>query len=372
MTKKNMFGDYIKKDNSGDGDNEDKLDPASNPVDLPSTDQDGPELNKLLSQSHRSLPFPQSILPWSISQGELTNQLLNAGYTSIKIIATATVGEIQSLTQLSEHQIEKLIQNAKSWQDFNFETAAALLHSREQMHRISTGSTSLDHLLGGGIEPRSITEFYGAFTSGKTQLSIQLAVNALLNPDGNLSDGYTVYIDTEGSFRPERVVQITKSLPVDAEDVLNRILVGRAHNTNIQMHLVNSLVELASQRSIRLVIIDSLTSNFRSEFIGKDTILERQQKLNQHVQQLMRISDLLDIAVVLTNQVMSVMDGYEHSIQPVGGNIVAHGTTHRIELTKSISTPNVRHARLIASPSQPEGSAPFKITTDGIKDVYEG
>lgn len=337
---------------------------------IESTPNSAHSLNQHLEKID-TLPFPKSVLPWKDETNDLTRQLLKSGYTSIKIISTATVGEITSLTHLSEHQAKRLINNAKDWQDFNFETAANLLEDRNQLHRISTSSKSLDLLLGGGIEPRSITEFYGSFTTGKTQLSIQLAVNVALPPSHGGLDGYVVYIDTEGSFRPERVVQICNHLNYDAEKVLHRILVGRAHNSTIQMELTNTILELGSKKPIKLVIVDSLTSNFRAEFIGKDSIMERQQKMNQHVQQLSRIADMLNVAIVITNQVMSVINGYENEIQPVGGNILAHGSTHRIELSKSPTHPQIRLAKLVASPSLPESRGNYRITEAGIKDTVE-
>jgi len=326
-------------------------------------------LKEIKVSKPNSLSFPKSILPWSDNQSEFTESLLGAGYTSIQNIATASMGEIALLTIIPEDLIEKLLDTAKSWKQFNFNTAADLLLTRASFSRISTGSSAVDALLGGGIEPSGITEFYGAFTTGKTQLCIQLAVNTALPESLGGLDGDVIYIDTEGSFRPERIVQMCKGVQADPEQILNRIMVGRAHTTTMQMQLTNMLLEYAEDRNIKLVIIDSLTSNFRSEYIGKGAIMERQQKLNQHLQQISRIGDLLQAAIVVTNQVMAVMDVENNATQPIGGNILAHGSTHRIELSKSRRHPTHRHAKLIASPSLPEGKASFMILEAGLQDI---
>ena len=135
------------------------------------------------------------------------------------------------------------------------------------------------------------------------------------------------------------------------------------------MKLVNNVINLAKHHEIRLLIIDSLTSNFRSEFIGKNSLVERQQKLNRHIQQLMRVADILDLAVMITNQVMSSMDEYNKTVKPVGGNILAHGSTHRIHFTKQGSGTAVRNAKLVASPSLPLNSTSFMITKYGIEEI---
>lgn len=373
MAKKNMFDEYIiDKQSETDSTQEN----PSGEDDSTSTHIEPSEESIVNKQSESStlepdqLNFPASFLPWSGSNKskELTTKLINGGYTTIKMIATATRDEIISLTDLPVEYADRLISNAKEWFEFNFETAANLLSTRESFRKISTGSSQLDQLLGGGIEPKSITEFYGEFTTGKTQLCMQLALNTVLPPELGGLGAEVVYIDTEGSFRPERIVQMVDGLDISAEVVLNKILVGRSHNTNIQMQLTNNILQIAQNRNIKLVIVDSLTSNFRSEFVGKGALMDRQQKLNQHVQQLSRLSDLLDAAVVVTNQVLSVIDGFENTVVPVGGNILAHGTTHRIHLTKSKKNVAVRYAKLVASPSLPEKQASFKIMQNGITD----
>lgn len=250
-----------------------------------------------------------------------------------------------------------------------FQTAASLLLERQNAPRIPTGSKAMNRLLGGGVESKSITEFYGAYTTGKTQTSIQLAFNVALDVEHGGLNAHAVYIDTEGSFRPERIIQMANEIGVNPKTILNRIFVGRAHNSDIQIQLTENVYSLAETNNVKLLIIDSLTSTFRAEYVGKGALMDRQQKLNQHIRQISKLADQLGIAVVVTNQVSAVIDGYEQTIIPVGGNILAHGTTHRIQFTKSHKYPTIRFAKLIASPSLPETTISFEITQGGITDV---
>ena len=209
--------------------------------------------------------------------------------------------------------------------DFEFQTAASLLNERNQLTKIPTGCKAFDKIIGGGVEPRSITEFYGAYTTGKTQMSIQLAFNTALPTKLGGLNGDVVYIDSEGSFRPERIIQMANEIDVDPKIILDKILIGRAHNSDIQMTLVDNVLELSESKNIKLLIVDSLTAAFRAEYIGKGALMDRQQKLNKHMRQLSRVADILNLAVVVTNQVSAVIDGFENTVIPVGGNIIAHG-----------------------------------------------
>ncbi len=355
---KNMFNRFISDDKTKQGDN--VPDTATLPL-VHDTEHSSHSIDQRSDQ-----PSQKTILPWDEdnSLSEYSQKLHDAGYDSVRLLATASKEEIHILTGISEEFAELIINKAKKWCDFDFQSAATILNDRSQLIHIPTGSKSLDKILGGGIEPQSITEFYGAFATGKTQLCIQLAVNTVLELNGDV-----IYIDTEGSFRPERVMQICKGKNIDPNRVLERIFVGRAHNTDIQIQLTNNVIQLAKNKNIRLLICDSLTSTFRAEYVGKGALLDRQQKLNQHMRQLSRIADMLNLAVVVTNQVMSVINSFENTVVPIGGNILAHSVTHRIHFTKSSKKPAVRHAKIVASPSLPDANAAFKITETGIKDV---
>nr|5JEC_A Chain A, DNA repair and recombination protein RadA [Pyrococcus furiosus DSM 3638]5JEC_B Chain B, DNA repair and recombination protein RadA [Pyrococcus furiosus DSM 3638]6XTW_A Chain A, DNA repair and recombination protein RadA [Pyrococcus furiosus DSM 3638]6XTW_B Chain B, DNA repair and recombination protein RadA [Pyrococcus furiosus DSM 3638] len=226
--------------------------------------------------------------------------------------------------------------------------------------RISTGSKSLDKLLGGGIETQAITEVFGEFGSGKTQLAHTLAVMVQLPPEEGGLNGKAMYIDTEGTFRPERLLEIAQNRGLSGSDVLDNVAYARAFNSNHQMLLVQQasdmMVELLNtDRPYKLLIVDSLTSHFRSEYIGRGALAERQQKLAKHLADLHRLANLYDIAVFVTNQV-----------QANGGHILAHSATLRVYLRKGKG--GKRIARLIDAPHLPEGEAVFSITEKGIED----
>ncbi len=329
------------------------------------------DLNNILTEkkAEKNL-IPDYIIPWRDNityMKQYTGKLINAGYINVRLIATASVDEMSENTGIPIHLCDKLIKNAQQWFNFNFDTAMNLLVDRNDMERISTGCDGLDSLFEGGIEPKSITEFFGEFISGKTQICLQLSVNTALPKSKGGHDAYVVYIDTEGSFRPERIIQMIKKYNVDSDSILSKILVARAYNSDIQMRLVNNVIQLASNYNIKLLIIDSISANFRAEFIGNESLIERQQKLNKHVQQLNRIADVLNIAVVITNQVLSSMITGEKI--PVGGNILAHGVTHRVKCTNPKTESGFRIAKLIASPSYPVKTVNYKITENGVEDA---
>lgn len=250
-----------------------------------------------------------------------------------------------------------------------FQSAHHVLKEREKFFRIDTGSKSLNRILGGGIEQGAVTEFFGEFRTGKTQICLQLLVMATLPQELGGNGGKAVYIDTEGSFRPERILQICRRFDVDSQEILNRIFVGKAPSTEKQMELVEEVMKV-SDTEIILVIVDSLTANFRAEFMGKDLLFERQQLLNRHISQLNQLAAFAEEqprAVVVTNQVMADLSNLfgETRQVAVGGNIVAHGTTHRISLQREGSR---TVARLVDSPYLPEAEGSFSITFNGIED----
>lgn len=232
--------------------------------------------------------------------------------------------------------------------------------------RITTGSRNLDSLLGGGVETQAITEFFGEFGSGKTQLCHQLAVNVQLPPEkGGLGKG-AIYIDTENTFRPERIRQMAAALGLDPNETLRNITVARAYSSHHQMLLVEKVKETIQEMNAGLLVVDSLTSHFRSDYRGRDYLAERQQRLNRHLQTLLQIAEKHNTAVAATNQVYMRPDLFfrDHAA-PVGGHIVGHNATFRIYLRKSKS--GKRIARLIDSPCFPEGEAVFAVTPEGIR-----
>jgi DNA repair protein RadA len=314
-------------------------------------------------------PKPEVALEELPGVGQTTaDKLREAGYTDLMELAVASPGDVAEAAEIGTASAQKIIGEARRRADVGqFESGTVLLARRKKLGRISTNAKALDELLGGGVETQAITEFSGEFGSGKTQLAHQIAVDVQLPVDGGGLLGEAVYIDTESTFRPERVVDMAKGAGLDPETALSRIHVARAYNSNHQMLLVQKAQELARERPIRLLVVDSLTAHFRAEYLGRGELAPRQQLLNKHLHELLRFGDAYNAAVVVTNQVSSRPDVlFGDPTRPIGGNIVAHAATYRVYLRKS--KPPRRIARLIDSPNLPEGEAVFSLTTEGIRE----
>jgi len=300
--------------------------------------------------------------------GETTAQKLKeSGFRTLESIAVASPGELTDAAGLGEATGKKIINAARNSMDMGFETADKILERRENVARLSTGSEELDKLLGGGLETQAITEAYGRFGSAKSQLAFQLAIN-VQKPEGEGGlGGKCLFIDTESTFRPERIQQMADENGMDSEKILKGVLVSRAHNSDHQMLLVDKANDLIEKENIKLIIIDSLTSRFRSEFMGRGTLAGRQQKLNKHMHMLQKWADLYNIPIYVTNQVMAnpgLLFG--DPTTPIGGNIVGHTSAYRLYLRKSKGSKRI--AKLVDSPSMPDGECIFNVTSKGIHD----
>jgi len=293
-------------------------------------------------------------------------KLMSSGYDTVLSIAVASPAELVEAAGVTELTARKIIQAAREMLDMGFETGIDYLKKREKVLKIPTPSTAFNNLLGGGIETGAITEVFGMYGSGKTQLGHALAVMVQKYYPGSA----VVYIDTESTFRPERIKQIAKAHEMDEEEVLKNIRIARAFNSDHQMLLAEKVEDLIKKEglNIKLVIVDSLTAHFRAEFIGRGTLAERQQKLNKHMHTLAKLADVYNLAVFVTNQVMAKPDVFfGDPTEAIGGNIVAHNSTFRVYLRKGKK--NTRVAKLVDSPNLPEGEAVFKISEKGVEDA---
>lgn len=298
---------------------------------------------------------------------KIAEKLREVGYTDLMAIAVTSPSELASIAEIGEGQAAKIINAVRQMLDIGFETADKILEKRLSVAKISTGSKNLDNLLGGGVETQAITEAYGAYGSGKTQIGFQLACGVQLPKDKGGLEGNVLWIDSEQTFRPERIVQIAKALKLDPEEALKNIFVSRAFNSEHQMLLVEKANEMIEQNNIKLIIIDSLTSHFRADFVGRGELAGRQQKLNRHLHHLQRLADAYNLAVYVTNQVMARPDVlFGDPTAPVGGHVLGHMATYRMYLRRGRE--NTRISRLVDSPGLPEGEAVFRITEHGIKD----
>ena len=298
----------------------------------------------------------------------IAEKLHEAGYSDIMAIAVASPADLADKCEIGEKKAMDIIEGAKLCADIGgFETGVDILERRKHVTKLTTGSKALDELIGGGVESQSIMEFFGEFGSSKTQVCFQLAVNATLPEEMGGLDSDVVIIDSENTFRPERIIQMATYLGVDPQETLSRIHVARAFNSQHQVLLVEKAMQLAEEKKIRLMIVDSLTSHFRAEYVGRGALAERQQVLNRHMHDLLNFATLNNAAIVVTNQVSAKPDAFfGDPTRPIGGHIVGHTATFRVYLRKGKA--GKRIARLIDSPNLPEGEAVFMVTEDGIKD----
>ena len=301
--------------------------------------------------------------------GEKTAEKLGeAGYNDYMSIAAASAGELVASVGVGEDTANKIIASARESLDMGFETATTVLKKRDTIGRITTGSKTLDTLIGGGIETQSITEMHGAFGSSKSQIAHQLAVTVQLPKEKGGLAGKAIFIDTENTFRAERIMEMAKGLGLDPKKTLENILVARAFNSDHQTLLAEKAEDFIKKNNVRIIIVDSLTSTFRTDYTGRGTLANRQQKLNRHLHTLQRLGLVYNAAVYVTNQVMSRPDIlFGDPTAPIGGHILGHTATYRIYLRKSKAEKRI--AKLIDSPCLPDGETVFKVVTDGIRDV---
>ncbi len=324
------------------------------------------------------------------------DKLVDAGFDSYQGIAVASPAELSNTADIGESTAGDIINAAREAADVGgFESGAAVLERREEIGKLTWGVQEVDDLLGGGLETQSITEVYGEFGSGKSQVTHQMCVNVQLPREYGGLEGSAIFVDSEDTFRPERIDDMVRGLrdevlealfeawdveggPDDegamedlVEAFLDDIHVAKAFNSNHQILLAEKAKELASEsqddaKPVRLLCVDSLTAHFRAEYVGRGELAERQQKLNKHLHDLMRIGDLYNTAVLVTNQVASNPDSYfGDPTQPIGGNILGHTSTFRIYLRKSKN--NKRIVRLVDAPNLADGEAVMRVEDGGLK-----
>ncbi len=300
--------------------------------------------------------------------GEVTAEKLRAaGYGEFSSIATSNPHELAEAGGMGVESAKKAIEAAKSMVEIGFETADVVFERRKNIARITTGSKALDELLGGGVETMAITEMYGKFSSGKSQLGFQLVVNVQKPPDEGGLGGGVLFVDSEATFRPDRIAQLAQAQSLDPQEVLKNIHIARAENSDHQIILLERAEETIEKNNIKLIVVDSLTSHFRADYLGRGALGERQQKLNKHVHMLQKLAEKFNLAVYVTNQVMDnpgILFG--DPTTPIGGHVLAHMSTYRLYVRKSKD--DKRIARLVDSPNMPEGEAVFRVTPDGLRD----
>lgn len=299
--------------------------------------------------------------------------LRDAGFHSIKDLLVRGPADVSEATGLKMDESMEICNKARiileeiGLIDKSFVTATSIYEKRAKDYRISTGSKNFDELLGGGIETRALTEVYGEFGTGKTQLCHTLCVMVQQPIQSGGLDGKALYIDTENTFRPERIASIARARLVDPARALDGIIVAKAYNSAHQELIAEQTGPVIEQNRIKLVIVDSAVAHYRAEFLGRATLSERQQRLNKFMHMLVRLADAYDVAVVLTNQIQSTPDGYGDSAKPTGGNVVAHTSTYRLLLKRSSGKNRI--ARIVDSPYHAERETLFSLSEKGVSDA---
>jgi len=295
-------------------------------------------------------------------------KLKAAGFDSVEAIAVAPVRELVEKASLESSVAHKIVKAARETIHTDFVTAKQLWEKRKDLKRLNLGSSNLDTLLGGGLETQAITEFVGEFGTGKSQICMTASIRTQLPEEKGGLNGKVLFIDTEGTFAAQRVYQIAQASGHDPEKILEGIIYSRVYNSDHQILSVDHAFKVCQEENIKLMIVDSVMSHFRGEYIGRESLAERQQRLNSHLHKLARIAQTLNLAVIITNQVQANPQAFfGDPTRPAGGNILAHASTHRVMLRKASG--GIRVAKVFDSPYLPESEAYFQITEKGVEDA---
>ena len=301
-----------------------------------------------------------------------TRKLSDAGVHNVMDLIVRGPVEIASITGMEKDTAEKIVNKARQHLvdggliANHFTSATEIYKHRQSIGKITTGTNCLDTLFDGGIETQALTEVYGEFGCGKTQFAHTLSVMVQKSKEEGGLEGSVLYIDTENTFRPERIVSIAKAHDMDPEKVLDNIIVARAYNSSHQILILEEAGPVIEENNVKLIVADSAVGLFRAEYLGRGTLSVRQQKLNHFVHLLSRIAETYNCAAVATNQVMASPDVFfGDPTRPVGGNVVAHTSTYRIYFKKSGKK---RIARMVDSPHHPEEEVIFALGEAGVID----
>ncbi|XP_039036471.1 meiotic recombination protein DMC1 homolog [Hibiscus syriacus] len=292
-----------------------------------------------------------------INAGDV-KKLQDAGIYTCNGLMMHTKKNLTGIKGLSEAKVDKICEAAEKIVNFGYITGSDALLKRKSVIRITTGSQALDELLGGGIETSAITEAFGEFRSGKTQLAHTLCVSTQLPTNMRGGNGKVAYIDTEGTFRPDRVIPIAERFGMDPGAVLDNIVYARAYTYEHQYNLLLGLAAKMSEEPFRLLIVDSVIALFRVDFTGRGELAERQQKLAQMLSRLTKIAEEFNVAVYMTNQVIADPGGgvfISDPKKPAGGHVLAHAATIRLMFRKGKGEQRV--CKVFDAPNLPEAEA---------------
>jgi len=307
-----------------------------------------------------------------INAADIT-KLKQAGLCTVMAVLMCPKKELINIKGITDQKADKIFEAAQKIENGGFCTGLAVVEKRKKIKKITTGSNALNTLLGGGIETQSITEAFGEFRTGKTQLAHTLAVAAQLPTSRGGGGGKVIYIDTESTFRPERIIKIAQRFELNPDEVLENILCARAHSVDALNNLLLQAAALMLDEPFALMIIDSIMAPFRVDFSGRGELAERQQVLNKVLSRLQKLSEQFNIVIYMTNQVTAdpgaSMTYACDPKKPVGGNIMAHASTTRLYMKKGKGEQRI--CRIYDSPSLPEAEAIFQLSDGGIVDATD-
>jgi DNA repair protein RAD51 len=296
-------------------------------------------------------------------------KLQEAGYNSLEALAFTCKKNLLAIKGINEAKADKLIKILEETLNLKIQPSSVALEERKRITRITSGSKELDTLLGGGFESNSITELFGEFRTGKTQICHTLCVTCQLPKKDGGGEGKAIYIDTEGTFRPEKLASIAERFGLDPKEAIENVFYARAYNSDHQNRLLMQVCALMCEHKFSLLIVDSATALYRTDYSGRAELSNRQMSLAKFLRNLQKIADEHKIVVVITNQVVATVDGNAfggNDKKPIGGHIMAHACQTRLYLKKGLKQNRI--CKIYDSPSLPEGEATYSITDRGIDD----
>lgn len=300
-------------------------------------------------------------------------KLTESGFFTVESLAYTPKKALLAIKGISEAKADKILSEVIKLVPMGFTTATEFHQKRSEIIQITSGSKEFDKLLQGGIETGSITEIFGEFRTGKTQLCHQLCVTCQLPVDCGGAEGKAMYVDTEGTFRPERLLAVAERYGLNGQEVLDNVAYARAYNSDHQTQLLIHASAMMSESRYAVLIVDSATALYRTDYSGRGELSARQMHLARFLRTLLRICDEFGVAVVITNQVVAQVDGasmfQSDPKKPIGGNIMAHASTTRLYLRKGRG--ETRICKIYDSPCLPEAEAMFAINADGIGDAKD-
>ena len=296
-------------------------------------------------------------------------KLVEAGFNSLESVSYVPKKNLVVIKGLSEGKVDKIIKAVYDILQYKIQPSTIALQERKKLTRITSGSKELDTLLGGGFESNSITELFGEFRTGKTQICHTLCVTCQLPKSDGGGEGKAIYIDTEGTFRPEKLASIAERFGLDPKETIENVYYARAYNSDHQNRLLMQVCALMCEHKFSLLIVDSATALYRTDYSGRAELSNRQMSLAKFLRNLQKIADEHKIVVVITNQVVATVDGNSfggNDKKPIGGHIMAHACQTRLYLKKGLKQNRI--CKIYDSPSLPEAEASYSITDRGIDD----